>query len=297
MLNEVKHLVARRDRPMGRDPRSEIGNPTSFAHDDTRRPRASGTTKNPSSRSGTKGLGASAVPPWLIEGAGPGGAEGTRTPYLNTASVALSRMSYSPRRSRRGLDPLWLPGNGGVPAMASGRSRFTTAAHGRVQPNLPPCTTRRLANRRAYYSRSQPPKDSRDLRRMSNRVRALGLGAARAPGHLRSRRILGQRVPAPRRHPVVAQRLTAPVPAAPLIQRRVPAGFCETFMTRDDHSGWSLARHPGNTPVGRLRRPLTRSGWPLPLRCRGSQARRSRRYSSRPGTSPPRRSGSDLLPG
>jgi hypothetical protein len=49
--------------------------------------------------SGTKGS-ASAVPPCLTDDRAWGGAEGTRTPYLNTASVALSRLSYSPMLRR-----------------------------------------------------------------------------------------------------------------------------------------------------------------------------------------------------
>src|SRR5215208_2982032 len=81
---------------------------------------------------------------------GPGGAEGTRTPYLNTASVALSRMSYSPRTTRYGSDPLIGPVTEATRRRLVGRTnpRFTVAAHGRVRPRLPSCTARRLAGMR-----------------------------------------------------------------------------------------------------------------------------------------------------
>ena len=55
-----------------------------------------------------------------------GGAEGTRTPYLNTASVALSRMSYSPVI----IDPLKRPLSG---ANRRPLLSFTVAAHERVR--------------------------------------------------------------------------------------------------------------------------------------------------------------------
>src|SRR5687768_4090128 len=101
---------------------------------------------------------------------GPGGAEGTRTPYLNTASVALSRMSYSPRVTRRGCDPLIGP--------------VTEATRRRLRGGNSPGSPSRLTGefdpgcrlappggslaRGVYCSRSQPIENSRDLRRMSN---------------------------------------------------------------------------------------------------------------------------------
>lgn len=80
-------------------------------------------------------------------------------------------MSYSPRRPRRGLYPLWLPGNGGGPAIASGSSGSLTRLTGEFDPILPPCTTRRLAHGRVYYSRSQRGKDSRESPWVSNETR------------------------------------------------------------------------------------------------------------------------------
>ena len=122
------------------------------------RTRSDQVRKKPSVPSGTKGS-PSAVPPCLIDAAGSGGAEGTRTPYLNTASVALSRMSYSPawtcarRRSAR-----W-PGNGGDPATASGGARRapvhrrgSRASSARIVALHRPATRWGWA----YYSRSTP---------------------------------------------------------------------------------------------------------------------------------------------
>ena len=56
-------------------------------------------TKSPSSRSGTKGQRLRGTTLVDRSPAGLGGAEGTRTPYLHNAIVALSQMSYSPIRT------------------------------------------------------------------------------------------------------------------------------------------------------------------------------------------------------
>lgn len=118
---------------------------------------------------------ASAVPPWLIERQrGLGGAEGTRTPYLNTASVALSRMSYSPKGTRRGIDPLDGPITEATRRRLAVQPGSPPRLTGEFGPILSPCTSRRLANSRAYYSQSQQPEDSRGVPKVSNADRAAG---------------------------------------------------------------------------------------------------------------------------
>src|SRR5215217_7982642 len=68
---------------------------------------------------------------------GPGGAEGTRTPYLNTASVALSRMSYSPRTTRRGCDPLCGPLTEATRRRLVGKDRFPVHRRGSRASSTP----------------------------------------------------------------------------------------------------------------------------------------------------------------
>ena len=82
-----------------------------------------------------------------------GGAAGSRTPYLNTASVALSRMSYSPTC----VSPLNVRYRGRPGEQYCG---FLIAAHERVRRSVPPHTIRRWF-RRVYYSRSQPAVQQR----------------------------------------------------------------------------------------------------------------------------------------
>jgi hypothetical protein len=83
-----------------------------------------------------------------------GGAAGTRTPYLNTASVALSRMSYSPALCA--IPPVRLVG---PLSEATRRPLAPTGVHGHgsraSSTTLPPRTLRRLAGW-VYYSRSTP---------------------------------------------------------------------------------------------------------------------------------------------
>src|SRR5215207_8996658 len=100
----------------------------------------------------------------------PGGAEGTRTPYLNTASVALSRMSYSPRATRRGCDPLI-----GLLTEATRRrlvGREIPGSPSRLTGEFDPgCRLAPPGGSLAwgvYYSRSQPVENSPVLRQMSN---------------------------------------------------------------------------------------------------------------------------------
>ena len=80
----------------------------------------------------------SAVPPWLIgvPQCGAGGAEGTRTPYLNTASVALSRMSYSPRQNRQSTQSP-LSGTTRQPVLLHSRPRLTGEFDARCRLALP----------------------------------------------------------------------------------------------------------------------------------------------------------------
>lgn len=110
----------------------------------------------PSSQyAGTRAL--PVVPPGLIDRAvrACGGAKGARTPDLNTASVALSQLSYSPLRyaptDRSALDPL--PVVNRRPLHPAG---FTLAAPGRVRPILPGLHQPPDSLWRIYYSRSSP---------------------------------------------------------------------------------------------------------------------------------------------
>src|SRR5918993_3284167 len=98
--------------------------------------------------------------------AGSGGAEGTRTPYLNTASVALSRMSYSPRTTRPGFDPLCGQLTEATRRRLAESSGSPSRLTGEFDPGCRLAPPGGSLARGVYYSRSQPAKNSRDLSRM-----------------------------------------------------------------------------------------------------------------------------------
>src|SRR5918998_4390688 len=101
---------------------------------------------------------------------GPGGAEGTRTPYLNTASVALSRMSYSPRTTRGGFDPLCGPLTEATRRRLAESSDSPSRLTGEFDPGYRLAPPGGSLAKGVYYSRSQPLKNSRDAPRMPNLV-------------------------------------------------------------------------------------------------------------------------------